>query len=93
MDELFTYYNMDEIKLQNHIDHKLTHLWNWWHYIIVPHRWIHVHKIYHKDEMNFKHKNHNINEVVNMDVEILCLMWNSINVGISQHGWKYPFKT
>jgi hypothetical protein len=89
----FTYYNMDEIKLQNHIDHKLTRLWNWWHYIIVPHRWIHVHKIYHKDELKFKHKNHNIYEVVNVDVEILCLIWNSIILlKISQHGWKYPFK-
>jgi hypothetical protein len=76
----FTYYNMDEIKLQNHVDHKLTCLWNWWHYIIIPHRWIHVHKIYHKDEIQFKHKNHNIYEVVKMDVEILCLMWNSIIV-------------
>jgi hypothetical protein len=65
-------YSMDEIRLQNHIDHKLTRLWNWWHYIIVPDRWIHVHKIYHKDEIKFKHKNHNIYEVVNMDVEILC---------------------
>lgn len=71
---------MDEIKLQNHIDRKLTRLWNLWHYIIIPHRWIHVHKFYHKDEMNFKCKNHNIYEVVNMDVEILCLIWNSIIV-------------
>jgi hypothetical protein len=74
----FTCYNLDEIKLQNHIDHKLTRLWNWWHYILVPHRWIHVHKIYRKDEMKFKHKNHNIYEVVNMDLEIQCLICNSI---------------